>query len=120
MDIQTIFAPKYLQQCPCCGQTIDMRTLLKVNNTKAARWYESSTSYRTACPECRGLVKLNLENSPWLVVILFLLFAGIASSILWPNVSIFMRSFPGRIVGILVAVLLVWLTFKQSKLVRDL
>ena len=119
MDIQTLFAPALLQPCPCCGQTVGVRALRKVENTRAKRWYESSTPFRTACPECGGFVKFNIENSPWLAATLFLLFAGIASSILWSQVGIFMRSASGRLFGILIAVLLVWLAIKQSRLVRD-
>jgi hypothetical protein len=120
MNLQTLFSPRLLQPCPHCSQTIDVRTLRKVENTRAKRWYESSTPFRTACPECGGFVKLNIENSPWFAVFLFLLFADIASSILWPQFGIFMRSVSGRLFGILIVVLIVWLAIKRSKLVRDL
>lgn len=120
MHFQKIFSPTLLQPCPCCGQVIDVSALRKVENARASRWYESSTPFRTACPKCAGFVKFNIENSPWFAVALLLLFAGIASSILWPQVGIFMQSVSGRLVGILIVVLLVWLAIKQSKLVRDL
>jgi hypothetical protein len=111
--IQSLFFKK----CPHCEKSIDTRRLRKIAFSGSLRWYQFTPGALAACPECGGLVKSTVANSP---ILLFgfgaLILVGLAAA-LFPVVRSWMDIIPGALYLLALPALLIgWFALKNSEL----
>src|SRR3569833_1139446 len=120
MDLKAVALATFIKRCPHCESCVSMRRLHRVpHKSMPLRWYQVTPAPHAACPKCGGFVRSSMENSPWLLAILFLLVAGAASAITWPGIRAFTSSVSGGVVICTVVLVLAWIGHFKSKLVPE-